>query len=214
MSIVKKAKFTINKILLRKFWKMNNKHNSTWLGNIGNPGFISFVKNGGISVGNKTYGKLNINYTGNKNERLYIGDYCSISTTCLFILGGEHDYKCVSTYPFLSKIGGYETEVLSKGPIEVDDDVWIGDNAIILSGVHLGKGSIIAAGSVVTHDVDPYAIVGGNPAKVIKYRFTETIISKLLELNLNVDKVDESNAELFRAHITEENIDEIFSKLQ
>ena len=76
---------------------------------------------------------------------------------------------------------GYEG--VSKGDIHLDDDVWIGYGATILSGVHIGQGAVIAAGAVVTRDVPPYAVAGGVPAKVIEYRFNEEIISFLLTLD-------------------------------
>ena len=76
--------------------------------------------------------------------------------------------------------GGNES--ICRGSIIIDDDVWIGYRSTILSGVHVSKGAVIAAGAVVTHDVPPYAIVAGVPARVIGYRFSEEMIAKLLEL--------------------------------
>jgi acetyltransferase-like isoleucine patch superfamily enzyme len=70
----------------------------------------------------------------------------------------------------------------SKGIIEIGNDVWIGTSAIILSGVKIGHGAVVAAGSIVTKSVPPYAIVGGNPAKIIKYRLSEEKIEELLEM--------------------------------
>lgn len=69
-----------------------------------------------------------------------------------------------------------------KGNIDVEDDVWIGLNATICAGVHIGQGAVIAAGAVVTDNVPPYAIVGGVPAKIIKYRFTKELIQELLQI--------------------------------
>ena len=91
-----------------------------------------------------------------------------------------------STYPYellilKSREGGI---AVAKGDIVIGDDVWIGENAIICSGVTIGQGAIVAAGAVVTKDVEPYAIVGGNPAKVIKYRFDENICKKLLQVRV------------------------------
>lgn len=74
-------------------------------------------------------------------------------------------------------------DAISKGDIIVDDDVWIGYGAIILSGVHISQGAIIAAGAVVTKDVPPYAIVGGVPANILKYRFSKEIIQELLKID-------------------------------
>ena len=73
---------------------------------------------------------------------------------------------------------------MAKGDIVVGDDVWIGENAIVCSGVTIGQGAIVAAGAIVTKDIEPYAIVGGNPAKVIKYRFNENIRKKLIQINI------------------------------
>lgn len=214
MNVIYKLNMIWNKFFIKVFWRKKNKHNNTWIGNICNKKFINFIKQGGITVGKYTYGKLNVNYTCNANEKLIIGDYCSIATSCIFILGGEHDYRTVTTFPVVSKIGGFETEVLSKGMIRLEDEVWIGDNATILSGVTIGKGAIIAAGSVVTHNVAPYAIVGGNPAKLIKYRFSENVISKLMQYKLKVDKVDMERKQLFTTRLNDENVDSIIAQLE
>ena len=87
-------------------------------------------------------------------------------------------------------------EGVSKGNIIVDDDVWIGFRSTILSGVHIGQGAIVAAGSLVTKDVPPYAIVGGVPAKVIKYRFSPEMITELLKVDYN-----QLTEELVKEHI-------------
>lgn len=76
-----------------------------------------------------------------------------------------------------------EWETQAKGNIIVNDDVWIGDSALILSGVEIGQGAVIAAGAVVTEDVPPYAVVGGVPAKVIKYRFRDDVIKELVKID-------------------------------
>ena len=94
------------------------------------------------------------------------------------------------------------TEALSRGDIIVKDDVWIGENALIMSGVTLGQGCIVAAGAVVTKDVPPYAIVGGVPAKVIRYRFTEAQIEKLIQIDyskLTDDMIREHIDELYQS---------------
>jgi len=119
-----------------------------------------------------------------EDVKLVIGSYCSIAEGVQFLLGGEHEVHTISTYPFKVKVFGYTSEAGTKGSIIVKDDVWIGTNAIICSGVTIGQGAIIAAGAVVTKDVAPYAIVGGNPAKVIKYRFDEGIRQRLAQINV------------------------------
>lgn len=133
------------------------------------------------NIGDYTYGEPNIDDFGSK---LVIGKFCSIARGVTIVLGGEHNTHWISTYPFSAIFQNkkhIEGHPASKGDIVIGNDVWIGTEAIILSGVHLGDGAVVAARSVVTKDVPPYAIVGGNPAKVIKYRFDETSIKLLLE---------------------------------
>ena len=97
----------------------------------------------------------------------------------------EHKANYISTYPFEQRLyNNYEkNECVSKGNISIDDDVWIGQNAIVMSGVHIGQGAVVGAGAVVTKDVPPYAIVCGVPAKVIKYRFNQNIIDEVLKVD-------------------------------
>ena len=156
-------------------WRKKNKHNETSLGNV----FCS--KN--ISVGNYSYGKLNVLNTVDEYW-LRIGHFCSIAQEVTFILCSDHPVNRISTYPFKVKcMGSQPYEAISKGDIVVEDDVWIGYRATILSGVRIGQGAVVAAGAVVTKDVPPYAIVGGVPAKVIKYRFPQHIIDELLKID-------------------------------
>lgn len=171
------------------------------------------------SVGKHTY-EFNINnveyFSTTGKEKLIIGDYCSIGPDVRFIVASEHQYKGLSTYPFKVKILGEDFEAQSKGDIIVKDDVWIGLNSIILSGLTIGQGAVVAAGSVVTKDVPPYAIVGGNPAKVIKYRFEPEIIEKLLQFdysNLTEEKIQILGEKLY-TEITKDNIDELLKEFQ
>ena len=113
------------------------------------------------------------------NSKVNIGKYVSIATGCQFLLGGNHNYKNTTTYlPLNQKVD--ESNLYTNGDITIENDVWIGMNCVIMSGVTIGNGSIIAAGSVVTSNVQPYSIVGGNPAKLIKKRFSEEIIGDLI----------------------------------
>jgi len=105
-----------------------------------------------------------------------------------FCWGGEHNYRSFSTYPFAELLVNRKVDTTSKGPIIVEDDVWIGDRATILSGVHIGQGAVIAAGAVVVTDIPAYAIAGGVPCKVIKYRFTDSMVNKMLRVDFN--KID------------------------
>lgn len=97
-----------------------------------------------------------------------------------------------------------EDDGYTKGPIILEDDVWIATNALILSGVTIGQGAIVAAGAVVVKDVPPYAVVGGNPAKIIKYRFPEEIIKKLLKLDFSLltSEYVKGNISILQAPIT------------
>ncbi|EDT78763.1 CatB-related O-acetyltransferase [Clostridium perfringens] len=167
----------------KKQWRKINKHNYTSVNR------ITDLKK--IRVGMKSYGPLNVYTWGSENEELIIGNYVSIASDVKFILGGNHRYDIFSTYPFKVKLGLEEIEAYSNGKIKICDDVWIGMNTTIMSGVTIGQGAIIAAGSVVTKDVEPYSIVGGNPCKLIKYRFDTDLINKIK--NINMEELDSEN---------------------
>lgn len=113
---------------------------------------------------------------------VHIGAFCSIASSVV-IQEFYHNYNMVTTYNINSNIIGepVPNEKISKGPIIIEDDVWIGSNSVILSGVKIGRGSIIGAGSVITKDIEPYSIVGGNPAKILRKRFDQQTIEKLEE---------------------------------
>lgn len=142
-----------------------------------------------IKVGRHTYGPLNILTFGNSEEQLEIGSFCSIGPDVKFLLGGEHPYRGVSTFPFKVKVCGFEYEAKTKGPIVIGDDVWIGARCTILSGVNIGTGAIISAGSTVYKDIPPYAIWGNG--KIIGYRFDEKLIEKLL--NFDYSKLEDTD---------------------
>lgn len=167
-----------------------------------------------VQVGEYSYGELNVISFG-KQTKLIIGKYVSIAANTYFMLDVEHQSDCLSTYPWKVKLlNCTQYEAFSKGDIIIDDDVWIGFGSIILSGVHIGKGAIIAAGSVVTHDVLPYAIVGGIPAKTIRYRFSEEIINKIECIDyskLNKQMISENIDSLYTP-ISTTNIDNIINK--
>lgn len=150
-----------------------------------------------VKVGIGTYGKLNIKTWGTKHK-VVIGNYCSIANNVVFLLSLEHNTSLLSTYPFKVYYNNAISETFSKGDIIVDDDVWIGYGVTILSGVHIGQGAVVAAGAVVTKDVPPYAVVGGVPAKVIKYRFNSDAINALL--NIDYSKLTK---ELIQSHIND-----------
>lgn len=158
-----------------QIWRQRNAHNQTVIRNL-----FDFEK---VRVGQATYGPLNIQEWGHPDEQLTIGHYVSISEGVTFLLGGNHPYQGITTFPVKVKYLGHEKEAQTKGAITVGDDVWLGHNAMVMSGVKISQGAVVAAGSVVTKDVPPYTIVAGNPARIIKYRFPELIIQKLLKIN-------------------------------
>ncbi|SHJ39239.1 virginiamycin A acetyltransferase [Clostridium cavendishii DSM 21758] len=123
------------------------------------------------------------------NDKLIIGKFCSIACRAKFLMNsGNHNLNSLSTYTFPIFYEEWNTNLSikdawnNKGDIIIGNDVWIGYEAIIMSGVTIGDGAVIGTRAVVTKDVPPYSIVGGIPAKVIKKRFSDEVISKLLTL--------------------------------
>lgn len=137
-----------------------------------------------IQVGAFTYGLSESRVLlFRKKDKVIFGKYCSIAYGATFVASGEHNYRAVANYPFHAKhFGDDEKDTLTKGHIVIGNDVWIGANATILSGVNIGDGAVIAAGAVVVSNVPPYAIAGGVPARIIKYRFSPEIIEALLRI--------------------------------
>ena len=146
-----------------------------------------------VDIGYGSYGELNVITFDNKSK-LRIGNNVSIAQNVYFMLDVEHYLNHISTYPFRNKILNSGSESFSKGNITIEDDVWIGFGSTILSGVHIGQGAVIAAGSVVTKDVPPYAVVGGIPAKIMKYRFNQSVIDYLLTLDYR--RLDEKTVKI------------------
>ena len=141
-----------------------------------------------LIVGDYTYGVNNLsihNYKGSESN-VIIGKYCSLAPNITIITGGIHPVDWVSTYPFRVKFDLEEKfedgMPYSKGDIIIGNDVWIGTGVVILSGIKIGDGAVIAAGSVIVKDVPAYAIAGGNPAKIIRFRFSEVQIENLLTI--------------------------------
>lgn len=187
-------------------WRINNRHNYTSLSiRVKNPDIIT--------VGDKSYGEIITESYGNSNESLQIGNYVSIASNVTFILGGNHQVNTFTSYPLKSKFlkNSPEDDAQSKGAIIVEDEVWIGSNVVILSGINIGKGAIIAAGSVVTKNVAPFSIVGGNPAQLIKFRLAGDLIEK--RMNVNLKKISKKNIieniDLFYSTLTEFNLQKI-----
>ena len=165
-------------------------------------------------IGEFTYGRPKV-IAFTKDTRLIIGKFCSIAANVKIVLGADHRMDWVSTYPFpaLGKIWpeaqGVQGHPASKGDVVIGNDVWIAEGAVILSGVNIGDGAVIGSQAVVSKDVPPYAVVSGNPARLVKMRFDEDTIKKLLQIqwwNWPVEKV--------RAHmqlICSQKIDEFLT---
>lgn len=136
-----------------------------------------------VSIGDFSYGCQKTD--GSIEQGTIIGKYCSIAPG-VRIGGMNHPHNWISTHPILyDRHLNYtiNNHIIQKGNVIIEDDVWIGFNSIILNGVKVGKGAVIGAGAVVTKDVLPYSIVGGVPAKFIKFRFSEETITKLLKID-------------------------------
>ena len=122
-------------------------------------------------------------------DKLIIGKFCAIAKGIEFVMNGANHRMCsVTTYPFNILGNGWEKAVPPledlpfKGDTVVGNDVWIGQNVTVMPGIHIGDGAVIAADSVVTKDIPPYHIAGGNPCKIIRKRFNDELIEYLLEL--------------------------------
>ena len=197
----------------KKKWRLCNQHNFTEMGD------RLFDRNK-VTVGNGTYGTINvIQFDLNSRGKLKIGAYCSIAPEVSFLVDGEHSYNNLTTYPFKTRyMNNLEDVSESKGNIILEDDIWIGYRATILSGVHIGKGAIIAAGAVVVNDVPAYAIVGGVPATVIKYRFDKEVrdlLNKKLDYNeINKNFIDTKIDLLYKNINTKKDLEEILKELK
>jgi acetyltransferase-like isoleucine patch superfamily enzyme len=137
-----------------------------------------------FEVGRGTYGEPKVNHWG-ENATLRVGSFCSIANGVTIFLGGNHRVDWITTYPFSTlwdSAKGISGHPHTKGDVVIGNDVWIGANATILSGITIGNGAVIGACALVTKSVAPYTIVAGNPAKVIRKRFSEEEILLLEKL--------------------------------
>lgn len=151
--------------------------------------------------GPENFEKYNVLYNYDFTKvKLVIGKFCAIAAETHFIMTGDHKLDGFSTFPFPIFENGWESvyriaELPTKGDIIVGNDVWFGYDCLIKGGVTIGDGAIVASRAVVVKNVPPYSIVAGNPAKVIKMRFEDPIIERLLQIawwNWPIDKINQN----------------------
>jgi acetyltransferase-like isoleucine patch superfamily enzyme len=162
-----------------------------WLKNPGNPHNLTSLhlkrlsEKHGFAIGEHSYGRPKVRFP-ESGAKLTIGRYCSFADGVDIMLGGNHRTDFVTTYPFGAMPGVWpEAKDLtdfsaSRGDVSIGHDVWCGSGCMIMSGVTVGDGAVVAARAVLTKDVPPYAIVAGNPAKLIRFRFDERTIARLV----------------------------------
>ena len=136
-----------------------------------------------FEIGRGTYGRPQV-FSYPNDGQLKVGAYCSIAADVAIFLGGEHHPEWVTTYPFgaLWREHEHPEQPKSRGDVVIGNDVWIGREAMIMSGVTIGDGAVVGARALVAKSVAPYTIVGGNPAKPIRPRFPEDVVARLLAL--------------------------------
>lgn len=167
---------------------------------------------GNVFIGKYSYIHGNTRITTNKD--IYIGKYCSIASGVRIQVGDEHDYRRVSTFPFKTILGLETTYNESIGnSVTIGNDVWIGESVRILSGSNINNGVVIGAGSVVKGNLIPYGIYVGNPAKLIKKRFSDPVIDFLQDLkwwDWDDNKIF-INSDFFSINLSEVTLDTLYN---
>lgn len=166
--------------LLHRLRSGRNPHNETRIH------LAKLVRRYGFSIGAYSYGRPKVRFA-DSGRRLTIGRYCSIADKVEILLGGGHRLDWATTYPFAAMEGLFpdarapEDYHVARGDVTIGHDVWLGSGCLILPGVTVGHGAVVAARAVVTRDVPPYAVAAGNPARVVRTRFDAATVAALLD---------------------------------
>jgi len=166
--------------LRRRLLNWRNPHDQTRLH------LARMAERYGFDIGEFSRGCPKVRFP-ESGRKLTIGRYCSISDKVEILLGGNHRADWGTTYPFSALPGLWplaprtQDYHASRGDVTIGHDVFLGSGAIVLSGVTIGHGAVVAAHAVVARDVPPYAVVGGNPARILRYRFDEATIQAMLD---------------------------------
>lgn len=170
----------------------------------------NFIQEPNIFIGDYTYfddrryrpekfEEYNVLYNYDFSKvKLVVGKFCAIAAETRFIMTGDHKLDAISTYPFPIFGHGWESafnvfDLPVKGDVIIGNDVWFGYDSLVMNGVTIGHGAIVAARAMVVKDVPPYAIVAGNPTKIVKMRFDDKTIERLLQIawwDWNIEKIN------------------------
>ncbi len=175
--LVRRLRNRVRLELHRFHWQSANRHNET--------SAVNDFTRSKVHVGEYSYGPLRV-IDGDGPSQLHIGSYCSIADGVTFLLNADHAVDRLTTFPLRAFVLGGNERVKTRGDIIVEDDVWIGYGAIVLSGVRLGRGSIVAAGAIVTRDVPQYTLAAGVPARAVKNRLPADLIARASQFDLSL----------------------------